>query len=662
MSGRITMQVTMELKSDTILGSGFSVPGGEDIAVCQDEAGYPYLKGSTLKGLLRESLENFLAWTGQTESIAGELLGASGWAGTADGRRVLLTPLTLVDPPEEAESCYGLRTFTSLENGVVRKGTLRMASCIRSGLKFSGFLTCDREDAELLINALKGIKWVGTMRSRGFGRMSFQAREPEEILDAQPLKPAGCIRYRLRTDTPVLITDLGRSRGNSYETRGYIPGSAIRGMVISTLAAQEPEWFSAHKVELLSDRTKFLDAVPVVGSAAPLPSIKGFYEDKEEKRFETVVKNGDFAPGLKRAKLGAFCALEGDTVVYWSARTDGVTRIQQNTGGEEDTRPFQTRYLCAGQEFEGYIRLSDPQLVPELSRALPETVWVGADRYEGFGKCTVTLREGVEAPAWVEQYSPKTQGQVGAELYLLAVSPLTMLNGLGEPCGIDERELARKLGVERCTIAFCSTSMSEYGGYNRIWKSRAPAVRMYDRGSIFHLVCNEAPALERLCAVEREGLGIRRGEGYGQVLFLGKETFEGLTKKKAARPKQHKTSSQGTQLRQARYEWIMGKANAILGMKLSRSQLGDIQALCEKAIAMGGSTEELYAYLDHNLNERGAKHGSRFEWIDREVRKVMETPLEKTLGAVGPDSIAERLRLLCALFDYSRKLGNGEGN
>ena len=95
MSGRITMQVTMELKSDAILGSGFSVPGGEDVAVCRDEAGYPYLKGSTLKGLLRESLENWLAWTGQDLSVANELLGESGWAGVADGRRVMLTQLTL---------------------------------------------------------------------------------------------------------------------------------------------------------------------------------------------------------------------------------------------------------------------------------------------------------------------------------------------------------------------------------------------------------------------------------------------------------------------------------------------------------------------------------------------------------------------------------------
>lgn len=33
MSRRITLHVQMKLLSDTILGAGFSIPGGEDIAV-----------------------------------------------------------------------------------------------------------------------------------------------------------------------------------------------------------------------------------------------------------------------------------------------------------------------------------------------------------------------------------------------------------------------------------------------------------------------------------------------------------------------------------------------------------------------------------------------------------------------------------------------------
>lgn len=128
MSERTTLRVTVELLADAIPGSGFSIPGGEDIAVCQDSQGYPYLKGSTLKGLLRESLQNWLAWTDADAALADALLGAAGWHGEAGARRVQLTPLTLCQPPADAADCYCLRTFTSVENGVVREGTLRTAS------------------------------------------------------------------------------------------------------------------------------------------------------------------------------------------------------------------------------------------------------------------------------------------------------------------------------------------------------------------------------------------------------------------------------------------------------------------------------------------------------------------------------------------------------
>ena len=37
MSRQVELQVRLELLSDTIFGSGHSIPGGEDIAVCQDE-------------------------------------------------------------------------------------------------------------------------------------------------------------------------------------------------------------------------------------------------------------------------------------------------------------------------------------------------------------------------------------------------------------------------------------------------------------------------------------------------------------------------------------------------------------------------------------------------------------------------------------------------
>ena len=64
MSERRTIKYNMRLLSDTIFGSGYSVPGGTDISVFRDREGYPMLKGSTMKGLLRESAANIADWNG----------------------------------------------------------------------------------------------------------------------------------------------------------------------------------------------------------------------------------------------------------------------------------------------------------------------------------------------------------------------------------------------------------------------------------------------------------------------------------------------------------------------------------------------------------------------------------------------------------------------
>jgi len=50
------LSVRMELLSDTLFGSGFSLSGGADLSAKRDEEGFPYVSGTTFKGLLREVL------------------------------------------------------------------------------------------------------------------------------------------------------------------------------------------------------------------------------------------------------------------------------------------------------------------------------------------------------------------------------------------------------------------------------------------------------------------------------------------------------------------------------------------------------------------------------------------------------------------------------
>ena len=102
----------------------------------------------------------------------------------------------------------------------------------------------------------------------------------------------------------------------------------------------------------------------------------------------------------------------------------------------------------------------------------------------------------------------------------------------------------------------------------------------------------------------------------------------------------------------------MENAGALTTGKLSRSQIGSIQSLCEKAIANGGDLAELDRYLEKNLTGRGVRHSARFQKAGALIREVLDMPLGQTLGLANitvEDSNVDRLKLLCLLFDYSRK-------
>ncbi len=188
------MKIKMFLLSDVIFGSGASVPGGEDISVLRDGSGFPYFKGGTFKGIFREELERYLRWTMSDEkAVAGrleELLG-SGGNDRESGARLGFSDFTLsayvrgkvleeTGGEREAvlDAFTSLRTFTSIdEDGTVSKGTLRSARCVNRGLCFYSEISCRGEEEELVKEVLSLIKWVGSMRNRGFGKVKIEAVE-----------------------------------------------------------------------------------------------------------------------------------------------------------------------------------------------------------------------------------------------------------------------------------------------------------------------------------------------------------------------------------------------------------------------------------------------------------------------------------------------------
>ena len=185
------MIVRMTLLEDAIFGNGQSIPGEEDISLLRDENGFPYYKGSSFKGVFREELERLLSWKGESDeknsSEVKRLLGESGsdddllrealvfsdfYVSDALKKRVMEETK---DPKEVLDSFSSLRTFTKMtEDGIVANGSLRIARCVNQGICLYGEILCSREDEDMVMEVLGLIKWIGTMRNRGFGRIKLE--------------------------------------------------------------------------------------------------------------------------------------------------------------------------------------------------------------------------------------------------------------------------------------------------------------------------------------------------------------------------------------------------------------------------------------------------------------------------------------------------------
>ena len=186
----------MRLLSDVVFGNGMSVPGGEDISVLCDEQGFPYYKGGTFKGIFREELVRYFNWTMEDEKQITEkvtrLLGKSGDSNILNDSKLVFSDFQLSDgvkkamleeigeekPEEILESLSHTRTFTSiLEDGTTKEGSLRSCRCINKGLYFYSEVQCQKEEEELVENVLSLIKWVGSMRNRGFGKVKIEVEK-----------------------------------------------------------------------------------------------------------------------------------------------------------------------------------------------------------------------------------------------------------------------------------------------------------------------------------------------------------------------------------------------------------------------------------------------------------------------------------------------------
>ncbi len=332
------------------------------------------------------------------------------------------------------------------------------------------------------------------------------------------------LKIVFQNQKPVRIANDSTSQSGQTVTLRYIPGTALRGVVINALA-QEAD-FETVKKRLFSAKIRFLNAYLTDGERELIPSPKGFYEDKQnqEKKIDNVVVNGEFEEGKKRASLGRFCYMEHDCIHYYNV--DSGSDLKININGEKQN-VFRHEYICTGYVFTGYIAVEDIFLRDKIKNVFTEDFVVGNARSSGLGKCHVIHCEYTTKLPYEDYLIDRN---LEKECYMMLLSNTVMRNENGELCGLDCDSLAEKLGITDLKIEFCATSTVDVKGYNRKWGTKIPSAVMYEQGSVFHLKYNGILTKEKMRILCDQGVGIRLNEGFGRVLFL--KNYENIKYKK----------------------------------------------------------------------------------------------------------------------------------
>lgn len=187
------LQYKIDFFSSWHCGSGLSAGADVDALVVRDRDGLPYVPGKTVKGLVREAVEDFLAFRKEDIRIVADLFG------NAEDRNNL-------PQDEEGKMKQGILFFSNAEllpeqkqiildehlkpflfdsvaatriaeDGIAMPHSLRRIQVVLPCTLYGQILDVPEESKILLQQAVKLIKRMGLARNRGLGRCSFTIME-----------------------------------------------------------------------------------------------------------------------------------------------------------------------------------------------------------------------------------------------------------------------------------------------------------------------------------------------------------------------------------------------------------------------------------------------------------------------------------------------------
>jgi CRISPR-associated protein Csx10 len=364
--------------------------------------------------------------------------------------------------------------------------------------------------------------------------------------------------YAITLEAPAIFT---RPQGdpNSATSYPFVQGTALRGAVAAALARSTNQVDSdTFRTLILSGQVCYLNAYPSAAGRTTVPAPLSFRKEKYQETYhDLTMYSGEVGEdhqvdaslwpqealegiGLQFLSLGGSASFGNNSIVTSAAhhqRDRVMGRAYQES--DEEGNPGQTRgalftyeAIEAGQEFHGALVVSGSdeseveRRFQQVSDALANQgnqLLLGRSRrarYGGLGKVDWRL------PA-TERFVTSIDGIVnhnlaeGQEFLALLVSDCLGRNaytGQSDPQWI-ETELQTRLD-NRLTVIRRRLGFRLAGGYNNTWGLPLPQALALEAGSVLVLQARASIPMADLLDLEQSGLGERRAEGFGRLLFL----------------------------------------------------------------------------------------------------------------------------------------------
>ena len=185
------LSYSIEFHSPWHCGSGLSAGADVDALVIKDKDMLPYVPGKTVKGLLREAVEEYLAFRQlDADELVKKTFGHLAAENEEDVRKgmAFFTNAELDEKERQyilthklGRHLFDIKASTRIDdNGVADDHSLRRIEVTVPFTLYGKILDVDDEMALTLMTAAGLIKRMGVNRNRGLGRCTFKVWEDRQ--------------------------------------------------------------------------------------------------------------------------------------------------------------------------------------------------------------------------------------------------------------------------------------------------------------------------------------------------------------------------------------------------------------------------------------------------------------------------------------------------